>query len=263
MKYCLKTILPVIFVNHGAGPMHLHGGHDDAIKSHLLHVGSKFAEEETKPKAILVISAHHESEPFLMVSSDLVPSEYPDEQYLSPTDINLSKRVQNLLVENEIPCEFDPNHVLDHGSVTPLLIGFPKHDIPVVSLSIHKSMDPQKHLNIGKALQPLREEGVLIMGSGMSFHNLSSLFSKKLVNGPTLGYEFDQKLTKIITSPDPVLRNEALKDWEKFPDARKVHPHEDHLMPLLVITGAAGSDIGTQTDSFVFMGASVSGYSFP
>lgn len=251
----LKSLTPCIFVNHGGGPMHAYRSKADPIKSQLLNVGKRFNNERTKPKSILVVSAHHEAAPSLRVSSAFTN----DADYPVSADPKLAKRVQELLHGSSINCELDAQHYLDHGAVTPLMISFPKADVPVVALSLHKSLDPAKHLEIGKALQPLREEGVLIIGSGMSYHNLRAMFASRGIKGK----EFDETLTNAVTHSDPEKRNELLKKWENFPDARKVHPREEHLMPLFVVAGAAGADVGIQSESFDFMGASVSSYSFP
>ena len=250
-----KSLTPCIFVNHGAGPMHIFGPKSDPIKSQCLNVGKRFNNESTKPKSILVVSAHHEAAPSLRVSSSF----RHDEDYPVSSDSKLAKRVQDLLQGSSIDCDLDDQHYLDHGAITPLMISFPDADVPVAALSLHKSLDPVKHLEIGQALQPLREEGVLIMGSGMSYHNLRAMFASR----GSKGDDFDKTLTKAITHSDPNARNELLKKWEDFPDARKVHPREEHLMPLFVVAGAAGSDVGKQSESFNFMGASVSSYSFP
>lgn len=258
----IMKMLPCIFVNHGGGPMHLNRSSRDPIKSQLLKVGKLFSQEENKPSSILVISAHHESSRALRVSSGFTSNAYTEEEYPVKADPELAKRVQTLLKEKQIPCNLDNRHNLDHGALTPLMIAFPKAEIPVTALSLHSSMDPEMHLKIGEALQPLREEGVLIMGSGMSYHNLGSLMIPKLF-GKSKGYDFDNNLNKAITHSDPVTRNELLKKWEEFPGARKVHPREEHLMPLLVVAGAAGSDVGEQRESFHFLGAAVSSFSFP
>lgn len=252
--------MPCVFVNHGGGPMHAYGDSRDPIKAHLIDLGKQFNNKGTKPKSILVISAHHESSPYLKVSAGFRRSRYSSEDYDAQVDLELAKKVQNMLNKNDISCELDKKHSLDHGAVTPLLIAFPKADIPVVALSLHKSLDPKMHLKIGRTLKTLREQGVLIIGSGMSFHNLGSMFSSM---GSTLGYDFDQRLKKVVTLSDTNERNNVLAKWESFPGARRAHPREEHLMPLLVIAGAAGTDVGRQSASFQFMGASVSGFSFP
>lgn len=252
--------MPCVFVNHGGGPTHAHGDKRDPIKAHLVDLGKRFNKKGTEPKSILVISAHHEASPSLKVSSGFRPSRYSRQIYDAAVDAELAKKIQIMLNSNNISCEMDKKHSLDHGSVTPLMIAFPKANIPVVALSLHRSLDPKIHLKIGKILQPLREQGVLIMGSGMSFHNLNSFFSSR---DSTLGFDFDQKLTKAVTLRDSDERNYMLTKWETFPGARNAHPREEHLMPLLVVAGAAGADVGRQSSSFSFMGASVSGYSFP
>ena len=253
-------MFPCIFVNHGAGPAHIHKRRSDPITAHILDVGERFNQAENKPKAILVISAHHEASPSLKVSSGFQSNRY-DYKYPVRADPELAQTVQNLLQKNNIRCVLDKKHELDHGASTPLKIAFPKADIPVVALSIHKSYDAKLHIKIGEALQPLREQGVLIMGSGMSFHNLGALGWSSY--GSATGYQFDQKLTEAITDPDPKRRNKILSKWDKeLPGARNAHPEEDHLMPLMVVAGAAGPDIGQQSSSFNFMGAACSGYSF-
>jgi len=256
------TMMPCVFVNHGGGPSHLYASDDDPIKSHLLKVGARFSDKDNKPSSILVLSAHNEAAPSLKVSSLYNSKKSSAREYSAPGDPKLATRVQKLLKNNNIPCDVVKKRNLDHGALAPLMIGFPDADIPVETLSLHKSMSAEAHLRIGEALQPLRKEGVLIMGSGMSFHNLGSLFSSNFF-GNLLGYDFDQMLVKAVTNPDPVRRNQILAQWEKFPGARSAHPREEHLMPLLVVAGAAGSDIGKQNDSFDFMGAAVSGFSFP
>lgn len=256
------SLTPCIFVNHGGGPSHRYGGSDDPIKNHLLDVQKRFNEKNTQPKSILVLSAHNESRGgSLRISCDFENNRYDD--YPAKGDTDLANRVHCLLKQNKISSSVDHNRSsLDHGALTPLVIAFPRADIPVATLSLDSSMSPQTHLRIGQALQPLREEGVLIIGSGMSFHNLGAMFGYNR-SGKPKGYVFDQMLTQAVTDPNPKQRNDRLTQWERFPGARDAHPREEHLMPLLVCAGAAGSSIGQQSASFNFMGASVSGYSFP
>lgn len=249
--------------------MPLYAEDSDPIRSHLLKIGSRFSEESMKPKAILVISAHYETAPSVLVTSSSKPDMYfdyygfPDEaykfKYPAPGNPDLANRVQHLLKSSNIPCDLDPKRGFDHGVFVPLMIAFPKADIPVITLSLHKSFDPQLHLKMGEALRPLREEGVLIVGSGMSFHNMRSFMKN---NGTPLGYDFDEALNDVITKTDPVHRDQILAEWDKLPGARKAHAREEHFLPLLVVVGAAGSDVGTN-DRFSAMKASISGFSFP
>ena len=253
-------MVPCIFISHGAGLPHVYLSRFNPLKSSLLKLGSYFSQENNKPTKILIISGHNENSPSVRVTSVEKPEKH--QFYRAEGDPELAKRVQTLLEDNEISCDLEIGPQLDYGAYCPLMVVFPKADIPVVSLSLHESLNPELHLNIGKALQPLRDEGVLIIGSGMSYHNLSEVIAPKFFGKPK-GYEWDQTLTEVITNPDPDQRNEKLKVWKKLPGARDAHPREDHLMPLLVVSGAGGSDVGCQYASFKFMAVVASGYSFP
>lgn len=125
----------------------------------------------------------------------------------------------------------------------------------------HADYDPALHIRAGQALAPLRDEDVLIIGSGMSFHNL------RLMGAPVaqISDEFDGALTGIVTLPDAQQRNDGLIAWTELPYARTAHPPrggEDHLIPLMVAAGAAGDDIGVRTYKDSVLGWTVSGYQF-
>ena len=150
----------------------------------------------------------------------------------------------------------DASHGYDHSTYSVLQTIYPQADIPVVQLSLHASMDPALHLRAGAALAPLRDEGVLIIGSGMTCHE----------RGPGMAVAsppFDEWLRDVVQDTDPTRRNQALQAWEQAPYARAVHPHEDHLLPLLVAAGAAQDDVATCIYSERLMGfISVSSYRF-
>lgn len=255
---------PCIFLNHGGGPLPLMLK-DDAVRSHLLTFGSRFKQEYEKPKSILVISAHYESASSILVTSSSKPDMYfdyygcpPDTykyKYPAPGNPELASRIHTLLKNNKIPCELDTKRGFDHGVFIPLMLTFPDADIPVVTLSLHASFNPELHLRIGESLQALREEGVLIIGSGMSFH------SKGGTEKNPAGKDFDQALCKLMANPDSKYRNEMLSKWEQLPGARNAHPREEHLIPLHVVVGAAGSDVG-RNDSFVWMRTMLSTFTF-
>ena len=237
----------------------------DPIVDRLLQIGSHFNKRKNKPNAILMISAHYESNKSIRVTSSPQPGRSFDNfgfdsDYDPPGNPELAQRVKDLLTKNNIRCDLDPKRKFDHGVYGPLKVAFPKADIPVVALSLHTSLDPKIHLDIGKALEPLRKERVLLVGSGMSFHNLNALF--QFNRQKPVGYDFNRALSKAVTNPNAMSRNMLLRSWHKFPGAREAHPREEHLVPLFVIAGAAGSDIG-KADSFVAYGASVSSFSFP
>ena len=149
-----------------------------------------------------------------------------------------------MLTAAGIPNTQDASRGLDHGVFIPLKVIFPKADIPVVQLSLRNNLDPQVHLAAGQALQALRQEGVLIIGSGMSFHNMRGYGDAHF----TMPSErFDDWLTQTIGS-DSEQRDAALRDWSMAPHALDSHPlgAEEHLLPLMVIAGAAGNDKGVK-----------------
>ena len=131
---------------------------------------------------------------------------------------------------------------------------------PVVQLSMLASLDPAAHLAVGRALASLRDEGVLILGSGMSYHNLQNMF-KADARALAIAEKFDGWLTDAATA-EPAVRDAALARWAEAPGARISHPHEDHLLPLMVAAGAAGADRGVRDYRDHVFGAPVSGYRF-
>jgi aromatic ring-opening dioxygenase catalytic subunit (LigB family) len=113
--------------------------------------------------------------------------------------------------------------------------------MPIVQLSIRADYDPATHLAIDRAIAPLRSEGVLIVGSGLSFHNF------RLAAGAAPSEEFDSWLTKTLCETPVPVRSEKLVGWSTAPSARLCHPQEDHLIPLMVAVGAAEEQLGTRT----------------
>lgn len=200
------------------------------------------------PKAIVVITAHWETSNVVHISAQEqhtkllydysgFPSEAYQIQYNPPGDINLSKRIQNLLEQNGISAKLDDKRNFDHGVFIPLKLIYPDANIPVVAISILKNLSPSQHLAIGKALSSLRKENILIIGSGSSVHGFD--VNEKQINA------FVQQLTKILTEYNENDREQALLNWDKtLPYARINHPREEHFIPLHVIVGAAGSDPG-------------------
>ncbi len=140
----------------------------------------------------------------------------------------------------------------------PLKVAFPQAQIPVVTLSLAASLDPALHLAVGRALAPLRDEGVLIVGSGMSFHNLRGYFRPET---PQRARAFDEWLTAAVASSAPE-RDAALTGWREAPFAVYAHPREEHLIPLMVAAGAGGDAPGTRIFHDEPMGAALSAYRF-
>jgi aromatic ring-opening dioxygenase catalytic subunit (LigB family) len=128
-----------------------------------------------------------------------------------------------------------------------------------VMLSMRHDLDPAAHIAIGQALEPLRDEGVLIIGSGSSYHNLREFFSGRSAEA---SLAFDDWLNETVTAGNPQARNARLADWAKAPGGRACHPREDHLIPLMVAAGAAGSDPGRRSFRDLLGGKAVSCFSF-
>jgi aromatic ring-opening dioxygenase catalytic subunit (LigB family) len=140
------------------------------------------------------------------------------------------------------------------------MLMFPEADVPVVQLSLRQDMDPEAHLAIGRALAPLRDEGVLIVGSGMSFHNLRTFRTPG--DSDRAAAAFDDWLAEAVTAPDPRARDASLVAWQSAPFAAECHPEAEHLLPLHVVAGAAGADPGRRVYSDAVMGKAVSGFQF-
>lgn len=145
----------------------------------------------------------------------------------------------------------------DHGTFVPMKLAYPQADVPTVQLSLKRGLDPTEHLAIGRALAPLRSEGVFIVGSGMSYHNLRAFGSQYRAVAET----FDGWLREAATA-EPQERDERLRNWLEAPAARQAHPREEHLLPLMVAAGAAGADRGKQTFSGTILDLRISGYHF-
>jgi aromatic ring-opening dioxygenase catalytic subunit (LigB family) len=163
-------------------------------------------------------------------------------QYPAAGSPELALRVKSLLDAAGYPTATDAERGYDHGTFSPLAVVYPEANIPVVQLSIRDDYDPAAHLSVGRALAPLRSEGVLIVGSGLSYHNLHALGPV----GAEPSRQFDQWLTKTLVDSATEERVKRLLNWEQAPAARQAHPQEDHLIPLLVAVGAAEQEPATR-----------------
>jgi aromatic ring-opening dioxygenase catalytic subunit (LigB family) len=199
-----------------------------------------------RPKALLVISAHWEEDVPTLMTSARPPMLYdyygfPPESYTlqwpAPGAPELATRVRELLQARQMPVASDPDRGYDHGTFVPLKLAYPNAEIPVLQLSLVTGLDPARHLELGRALAPLRDEGVFIVGSGMSYHNLRAFHA----SAAPAALAFDTWLRDAVLR-EPAERDAALAAWTKAPSARAVHPREEHLMPLMVVAGAAGAD---------------------
>lgn len=260
---------PVIYLPHGGGPwpwMPDFGGPGafDALRDYLTGLPASLPEP---PKAILSVTAHWEA-PVPTVSSAARPGMlydyygFPPHTYEivwpAPGDPALARRVRDLLEGAGFSSAEDAERGFDHGTFVPLAVAWPKAEIPTVQLSLVKGLDPQAHVQIGRALAPLREEGVLIVGSGMSYHNMRGFGT---AGGSRASEQFDAWLAEVVHG-DPSARDEALCRWDGAPAARACHPREEHLLPLMVVAGAAGESAGSVPFSSRVLGTRVSAAHF-
>jgi aromatic ring-opening dioxygenase catalytic subunit (LigB family) len=243
--------LPALFLPHGGGPWpFVEGlgapGENAALAAYL---GQLPALLPSPPRALLVISAHWEAAlPTVMTAPH--PAlffdyyGFPPESYRltwpAPGDPELAARVQALLGAAGLTSARDDGRGFDHGTFVPLKVAFPAADVPAIQLSLLSSLDPAAHLAMGRALQPLRDEGVLLIGSGMSYHNMRGFGSER---GLAASETFDAWLREAALA-EPARRDAELTRWSEAPAARAAHPREEHLLPLMVVAGAAGADRG-------------------
>ena len=263
------TRLPSVFISHGGGPSFFMPsssssdrfsdiGPDSAafralqsLPSQLHLTGSR------RPRALLVISGHWESDdgavhitarstyPSLMYDYYGFPPHTYQLKYPAPGDEKLSQRVHSLLSGSGIAARLDSERLFDHGVFVPLLVAFPQADIPVVQISLLSSLDAAAHLNIGRALAPLRDEGVLIIGSGFITHNFNPTVSPR---------PFMARLTQLLTAAPPAEREQALRQWQLIEGATDAHKRADHFMPLFVAVGAASDEQGVELAKLFVMG---------
>ncbi|MGD9984307.1 MAG: class III extradiol ring-cleavage dioxygenase [Porticoccaceae bacterium] len=267
----MPAALPCYYIPHGGGPcffMDWTLGPADTWDRMAAFLRGLAATVGTRPRALLIVSAHWEADP-VRVNSALAPPLIYDYQgfpphtyqlrYDAPGAPWLADRVCDLLGAAGIAAAQDPEHGLDHGVFIPCKLIYPDADIPVVQISLRPDLNPGAHLALGAALAPLRREGVLLIGSGMSYHNMAILMHRPATN--PAGDAFDAWLQDACTtSPDE--RNRRLDAWHKAPGASHAHPREEHLLPLHVIAGAAGVDAGVCVYRDRVLGAPVSAFRF-
>lgn len=243
--------MTALYLPHGGGPWPWMdaGGMFEARESRALtdYLTGIPAQLPQRPKAMVVVSAHWEA-PVPTVMTNARPSilydyyGFPPAMYEiawpAPGAPAVAARVRELLSAAKIPSAEDPSRGFDHGTFVPLYVMYPRADVPVVQLSMRANYDPLEHVALGRALAPLRAEGVLIVGSGLSYHNLRRLGPP--AHAPSAA--FDAWLQQTLLQSSPAERVERLTHWAEAPGARLSHPHEDHLIPLMVAVGAAESE---------------------
>jgi aromatic ring-opening dioxygenase catalytic subunit (LigB family) len=258
--------LPSLFIPHGGGPcffMDDPAGRWTTMEAFLRGLPQSLAE---RPKAILIVSGHWETQGFCFTGAEApeliydyynFPPHTYELRYAVPGSPALATRAATLLREAGLPASIDPQRGLDHGVFVPLKVAFPDADVPIVEMSVEQSLDPALHIAAGRALAPLREDGVLILGSGMSFHNMRG-FNDSRFTAPS--DTFDAWLTEAAEA-DPEARTDALLNWGDAPAARLAHPREEHLLPLMVAAGASEGP-GKRVFSDHVMETAISGFRF-
>jgi aromatic ring-opening dioxygenase catalytic subunit (LigB family) len=181
-------------------------------------------------------------------------------KYGAPGSPAMARRIQELLTLAGIQTRSDQTRGFDHGVFAPFAVAYPKANVPIIQLSIRQDYDPEAHIQVGRALAPLRQEGVLIVGSGLSYHNLREFGPQAAIPSQ----EFDKWLTEAVCATRAEERSLRLRNWRQAPSARLAHPREDHLIPLMVAVGAAEEEYGVRVyheESF-FGGIAVSSFRF-
>jgi aromatic ring-opening dioxygenase catalytic subunit (LigB family) len=262
--------LPTVFLPHGAGPcFFMEWEPADTWQGMEAWLRNLLPSLNVAPRALLVISAHWE-EPVFTLNTQAAPGllfdyyGFPPHTYQltwpTPGAPELAGEVAELLGKAGFDTAFDNRRGLDHGVFIPLKLVRPEADIPVLQLSLRSDMDPQAHLELGRVLAPLREQGVLIVGSGMSFHNIPLMRANLATPAPAVE-AFDRWLQNMIVLPQAE-RDAALADWQQAPGALLAHPDAEHLLPLHVVAGAAADSPGRTDFHQVAMGVPLAGFVF-
>ncbi|MFE5890461.1 dioxygenase [Streptomyces sp. NPDC056462] len=233
MSAATQERMPALYLSHGAPPLA-----DDPVWPAEL---AAWSADLPRPKAILMVSAHWEEAPLAIGATETVPlvhdfwgfpERYYQVRYAAPGAPELAASVRKLLRAPGIPVQDIPDRGLDHGAYVPLVEMYPTADIPVLQISM-PTLDPVRLMEIGRKLAPLRDEGVLIVGSGFFTHNLAALRQGGI---PAWSVEFDDWGRRALENRDW----DALLDFlHKAPAGRYAHPRTEHFAPLFVTMGAA------------------------
>jgi len=262
------TRLPTYFISHGGGPWpwmkEQMGGAYDRLEAALAGMPADIGRT---PRAVLLVSAHWEAPRFTVQTSPAPGMLYdyggfPDFtyhiNYPAPGAPDVAVRVRELLERAGIASGEDAARGFDHGMFAPMAVIYPRADVPVLQLSLKTGLAPAEHLALGRALAPLRDEGVLIVGSGLSYHNLRAF--GPAAKAPSAA--FDAWLESTLAIADAATRSATLAAWERAPAARLAHPREEHLLPMMVALGAAEDEVATRVyhERDFFGGITVSSY---
>ncbi len=242
-----------LFIPHGGGPLPLLDEPGHLGMNRFLRA---WPQSIKRPETIVVVSAHWEAEQVSITASprpELIfdyygfPPETYEYRYPAPGRPALAQRMHDLLDAAGIETRLEQERGFDHGMFVPLMLMYPEADIPCVQLSLTADLDPAAHIAVGRALAELKDESLLFLGSGFSFHNLREIMSKRDSAVDSRNRAFEDWLAHTMSDPDlPESEREArLVAWEAAPHARYCHPREEHLLPLHSCYGFAGGPAQT------------------
>ncbi|MEO8308581.1 MAG: class III extradiol ring-cleavage dioxygenase [Pseudomonadota bacterium] len=240
----LTTRLPSLYIPHGGGPCFFMDDPNGTWTGMAQFLRELPATLPMRPRAILIVSGHWETSGFMLTANPRPPLlfdyyGFPPHTYQlrydAPGDPHLAQRAAQLLREAGFSAALDTQRGLDHGVFVPLKVMYPQADIPVVELSLERGLAAESHIEAGHALAPLRDEGVLLLSAGMSFHNLRALGDAR---ARIPAQQFDAWLDHATSLPGNE-RTQQLLHWEQAPAARICHPRAEHLLPLMVAAGAS------------------------
>jgi aromatic ring-opening dioxygenase catalytic subunit (LigB family) len=262
------TRMPSYFISHGGGPwpwideMHAEFA---PLEASLAAIPSELPQS---PEAILMVSGHweasevrvmHNAHPPMVYDYGGFPAHTYEIGYPAPGAPRIAERAAGLIAAAGVEVALDAARGFDHGAFVPAFVMYPQADVPMFQVSLLDSYDPAEHFRLGRALAPLRDEGVVIVGSGLSYHNLRLFGPGAQVPSEAFDAWLDDTL-----ADEPDARTKALLDWEAAPHARACHAREDHLVPLFVALGAAEHAVATRIyhQQGIFGGVTASSWRF-
>ncbi|KWS32804.1 DODA-type extradiol aromatic ring-opening family dioxygenase [Pseudomonas syringae] len=262
--------LPTFFIPHGGGPcffMDPPAGWPptswDRMAAFLCELDALIGR---RPRAVIIVSGHWEARqptvnngvsPPLLFDYSGFPAHTYELTWPAPGAPDVADEIIELLEGAGFVTNTDNRRGYDHGVFIPFKLVYPDADVPVVQLSLLASRDPVEHLTMGRALASLRDRNILIVGSGMSYHNIPNFFSGR---GNDAATAFDAWLGDVII--DPGTREVNLANWQTAPAARLAHPEAEHLLPLLVAAGAGTGEVGVRIYHDRIVGKPFSAFQF-
>ncbi|QSX08235.1 dioxygenase [Alkalibacter rhizosphaerae] len=258
MKEPLQKRGTILYFSHGGGPLPILG---DPSHQKMVDFMKDLPRQIHEPEVMVVFSAHWEEAPLHVQSGGQPPLVYDyygfpkesyDLEYPCKGRPALAEKIVGLLEENGIQAIADPARPYDHGSYIPLTLMYPDAHIPVLQISLHHSLDPLMHLNLGRALRPLMDESILFIGSGFSFHNTGAFDIAGLEKEDEQNNAFQDAITRLCCEKvEEAEKWERWTHWTKLPYARYCHPREEHLLPLLVCAGMASEPATKIFDDYI------------